>query len=358
MRKTIALSGVALTVVLLTIGPVNAVSLEVGGDGGLISLGGSDGSSAGVSVDADIGGGSDASLDVDANLGGGDGDGTIDLFGGKKKLVTTGGDNLLTVDTSDDADALVTLFGTDDESVDVDLGGGSGDGVSVSLFGSSGDGDDAVKADLLGADETAYVNLFGTGGTGGGGSEDVVSSGPLGERTFAIFGPSEDRASDGGVDNTQTGSVASGSAGTGAGAGAGGNGQIGDDGIVAPTPMPARIVPRPATRVATNANVRAGSACFSPDAQQIAHLRSRVTYSGELAASWKSAASINIVPINLCPEAKQRLAAAIDADANIDYLQSAVAADARLNASLDPSYDPEDVLAVDQAGEDLTVYVY
>ena len=57
-------------------------------------------------------------------------------------------------------------------------------------------------------------------------------------------------------------------------------------------------------------------------------------------------------------EARARLQAAIDADANVDYMQQAVAADARLNSSLDPSCDPEDVLAVDKSGDDLTVYVY
>ena len=77
-----------------------------------------------------------------------------------------------------------------------------------------------------------------------------------------------------------------------------------------------------------------------------------------MTASWRSAADVSIVPINLCPDARARLAAVLDADANIGYMQAAVAADARLSASLDPSYDPEDVLAVDQAGQKLTVYVY
>jgi hypothetical protein len=118
------------------------------------------------------------------------------------------------------------------------------------------------------------------------------------------------------------------------------------------------FAPSSRTRIAATAGAQAATACFSPDEQQIANLRARTTYDGAMIASWKSASRISIVPISLCPEAKADLAAAIDADANIGYLQAAVAADVRLSSSLDPSYGPDDVLAVDKAGDELKIYVF
>lgn len=379
MRKQIALSGVALTALLLAIVPAGAVSLTIGGGGGLISVDGSSDSSTSSSggVSVDIGGDADASVDLDADVDvdlGGEGDATFDLFGGKKKLLTTGGDNLVTVDTSEDADALITLFGSGSGAggagvdIDVDLSGGSEDEVSVGLFGGSDAGGSDLTVDLLGgAEGDALVSLFGTGGVGGGtgSSGDGLGFGVPDEAAIAIFGPSDGDE----VDNTQTGSIGNSGSGAGpssaAGPGTGGSGRSGgdmtaDDGrTIAPTPaMPARIAPQATTRIAANAAAQARASCFSPDDEQIAYLRGRATYDGSVAATWKSAANISIVPINLCPDAKARLAAAVEADANIQYLQAAVAADPRLKSSLRPSYDPDDVLAVDKAGDGLTVYVY
>lgn len=359
MRKQIVLTGAALTVLLLATVSANAISLTIG-SGGLVSVDGSADSSSsvgvGVGVDVDLGGSSGSSIDVDANLDADldvNGDANLDLFGGKK-LVTTGGDNLITVDTSDDSDALITLFGSSgpgDTGVEVDLGGG-GDGVSASLFGGADTGAEVTVDPFGGAEETAFISLFGTGGDSGGNA-------PLSATTLDLFGPSASGPTGGnGVDNTQTGSVA----GTGAGAstdGAGaGDGGTGDGGVFGNGAQNLMLTPSARTRVAANAGAQARASCFSPDEQQIDNLRGRATYDGAVIASWKTASNISIVPIKLCPDARARLSAEIDADANIQYMQAAVAADARLNSALDPPYDPEDVLAVDQAGDELTIYVY
>lgn len=367
MRNKIALSGVALAVILLATAPANAFTLSVGGDGALFSVNESSesSSSGGVGVDVGVGGSTDSGLNVDASLDADlqvDGDASLGLFGGQKKLLTTGGDNLVTVDTSPDSDALVTLFGGPEigsAGVDIGLGSGAADGVAVSLFGGSRMGGGEMKDDATsgGTEGAAFASLFGTGKDNSG---DAGSIGPSEDRMSSAFGTSKSDPGGTGVDSMQSGSIASNGPGAGNGVASAGAGGRPGGSTLAPAPaMPATIAPRVMARVAaTTGAQQAKGSCFSPDDQQIANLRARATYDGSVTASWKSAADISIVPINLCPEARARLAAAIKADANIEYLQAAVAADARLNASLDPSYDPEDVLAVDKAGDELTVYVY
>ena len=50
----------------------------------------------------------------------------------------------------------------------------------------------------------------------------------------------------------------------------------------------------------------------------------------------------------------------VSADASKLWIASAPigCAKTKVSAALEPSYQPEDVMAADQSGEDLTVYVY
>ncbi|HEY0854586.1 MAG TPA: hypothetical protein VGD86_07140, partial [Devosia sp.] len=127
----------------------------------------------------------------------------------------------------------------------------------------------------------------------------------------------------------------------------GGNGTI--------RPQPVR--PAASGRVASVTTTGA-TGCFSPDQGQIAHLLGRNTYSAEVTAKFEEADTFKLVPINLCADAEARIDAALATDANISALHSAIAADAEISAALRPGYTPDDVLAADQSGEDLTVYVY
>lgn len=219
--------------------------------------------------------------------------------------------------------ASLTIGG--DGAIGVDIGSGGGDSdASLSgdvdanadnndlqnLFGTGGDNLATVDAS---ENSDAFVTLFGTGG--GGEANANLDAG------ITLFGGSDS----GGPDN---------------GGGAGGGPSLG----VAPD---ARI------RVAATR-----TSCFTPDQAQIAHLLGRTTYSGSVTASWQDATRINIVPVNLCPAARTKIAAALDADANIGVLHAAVAGNARIKASLRPNYNPDDVLAVDETGNRLTVYVY
>lgn len=287
MKTNSLLSGVAVLAILLAANPAGAVSLNVGGDGGAVSVDADSGDSGGVGVDV-----------------GGDGGGVGTV--GDKPLLGTGGDDLVTLDTDDDDDAVVTLFGgANDDVVEAEvLEPGTDEDVYLRLFGAGG-GDSTATADLGDGDggTSAEVTLFGGGdGTGGDGSGGGTGG-------------------SGGTDGTTTGSIGGGAT-TQAGA-------------------------------AARSQVGAGANCFKPDQGQINHLLSRNDYRPGDAEAWQQAASVNVVPVELCPEAEAQLQAAIAADDTMRLLQSAVASDARLSAEV----NPRDVLAVDQSGQNLTVYV-
>lgn len=315
MKSNLTLSGIALAVLALAIAPASAQTINL--------LGGSD--SGGVSVD--LGGSGSGGTGVDASVGsgsllGGTGGNALNLGG-------TGDNTQVAVGTGDDQDdVLLTLFGSpgagDADGSDFaranilpdGLGGGGADDATVTLFGSGSDG------------ATTTADLFGGGGTGGVGNTDV---------SLDLFGPDAGGggAGGGGTDPTETGSIGNNSAGSNAGA-------------------------LPATRVASTVgtNVRAGGNCFAPDETQIAHLIARGSYDASVTASWQAASNVSVVPVNLCPDARSRLAAAIDADANIGRMQAAVATNSAISSEIAPEYQADDVLAVDRSGNSLTVYVY
>lgn len=373
MRTQHLLTGVAVTVVLLAGAPAGAVSLNIGGEDGLLSIdddsaepaeggigvtiGGSEG---GVSVDtnldgapADItGGGNDGAGDGDADSGGGDSGSDGSLLDGQDLVSTGEGDDLVDVDTSDDDGAVVDLFGTsgsDSRTIEVDVLEDAGDEAVVRLFGGS---HTMVAVEPLGANEDAVVSLFGpaadSGGEAAGGGVDTTPTGSIGD---------DDDGAPGAPDNSGSDEPSAGAGGPGGGDdGAGGDASDGaDDGAGGPRTASTGGVSDAA--MAPNSALRPG-ACFAPDAGQIANLQGRATYDGSVTASWQNATHVSIVPIELCPDARDRLAAALAADPNIGKLHAAIAADARLSGSLEPSYEPGDVLAVDSAGNRLTVYVF
>ena len=69
---------------------------------------------------------------------------------------------------------------------------------------------------------------------------------------------------------------------------------------------------------------------------------------------WGGASRLRVIDVGLCKSA----GAAISSDSNVDRLQSLVAGNAGLKASLSKSgRSPNDVIAVDKNGQTLTVYV-
>ena len=304
MVKQIGLSGVAVAVLLLAVTPAAAVSINLGGSGGLLSTG-SGSSDGNTSVNVNTG-------DNDL-LGSSDADGDITLLEG-----------------DDDANANLRLFGAPGNTrtngtAAVNLGDENEDDVFLDLFGSP-----------TGGSNTASANLFG-GGAGNGGNDAALN-------LFGAPGGSNGN----GTDPTQTGSTNGSGGNSGEDLfGPGGNGV---------QPVPPAINGASRVRVATIGPV--GGNCFSPDPGQIDNLLARTNYSMSQTSNWKSADNVNVVPINLCPDARTKVSEALEANANIEFLHSAVAGDAKISGALNPNYDPDDVLAVDQSGEDLTVYVY
>ena len=361
-----------------------------GGDGGLLDLDGSGSASGDATVSVNLG---DIDLDGDGILDGdlididGDGDGDlldidgdgigdldvhVHLFG-----VGENGQTQLAIGTGDEDDVVVNLFGATGEghlaTANI-LPGGTGNllsndedeatvsfgdaNVIVDLFGGDGDGGGGVGGGVGGTgDATVVVDLFGDGDGGGiGGIGGIGGVGGTGDTAIIVdlFGDGDD--------------------GTGGGGGGGGDGgtddgtdvvDIGEGGMPGPSggagvdPTDTGSVGRVGTtRVASADAARARTSCFTPTDEQMAHLIARNSYSASVVASWQSATAVSLVPVKLCPDARARLAAALAANAQIGAMRAAVATTPLITAELAPDYQPDDVLAVDMTGDDLTVFVY
>jgi hypothetical protein len=353
MRNTPYLSGVALAVLVLASAPSSAQLLNLGGSGG--------GSSGGGDL-LNLGGSGDADANVSINLGQIDLDGDGVLDGSLIDIDGDGHGDLLDLDGDGvgDQEVHVRLFGVGENGeTQLAIGRDGHDEVIVNLFGAKGQGgtatanilpggqgnlvsNDQAEATVSLGDSDVIVDLFGRGSGGG-------SVGGSGEAAVVVdlFGAGNDgddgaggRVS-GGDDPTQTGSIRGGD--TGADGGYGSESNAAASGRAA---------------AAGTARIRANASCFSPTDEQIAHLLSRNSYSSGVASSWQRASKVSLVSIELCPEARARLAAALEASASIDVMQRAVATSPLITAELAPRYQADDVLAVDQSGEQLTVYVY
>jgi len=331
MRRQIGVSGVAIAALMLAAAPAMAISLDLGGG----STSGSSSSAIGVNISGsgDLLNGSDTDALVDLGVNGGAKDGSSAILSGGR-LVDLGEDG--------DADVNLDLFGQpggagQTYAAKVNLGDGGQDDVILDLFGGDG-GSDATTAQVifggsraagsatdLAGDDAVMLDLFGTGGT------DSVQTASIAPRS------STGADADNGGDGTEVFAPAA----------PGGTQPM-------PRPLPAGAGGLAKAGIATTGTVK----CFSPDATQIDNLLGRTDYSVALTTSWKDADNVKLVPINLCAGARADLDAALAADANIGFLHSAVAGDAEITAALDPGYTPDDVLAVDQSGDELTVYVY
>lgn len=89
----------------------------------------------------------------------------------------------------------------------------------------------------------------------------------------------------------------------------------------------------------------------------------QVAANGKLTASeikaWQRAANVQIIPVELCPEAKAQIAKLFARSKKILLLQRAVTTDNLIMASLSRTrYDANDVAAVQRRGGQLVVYVY
>ena len=75
--------------------------------------------------------------------------------------------------------------------------------------------------------------------------------------------------------------------------------------------------------------------------------------------AWQRAANVQIIPVELCPQAKSQIAKLFARSKKILLLQRAVTTDNLIMASLSRTrYDAKDVAAVQRRGGQLVVYVY
>ena len=67
---------------------------------------------------------------------------------------------------------------------------------------------------------------------------------------------------------------------------------------------------------------------------------------------------MNVVEVDLCDDVAANIQLAVEASANVDRLQDFLAAQAKVRAGLQQTgHSTEDVIAADDAGDTLVVYV-
>jgi len=238
-------------------------------------------------------------------------------------------------------DAGVNTGGGSGNDVTLDINDPNGHTVLLDLGNTVSDGGTTGTVDLGGTDQpnSANINLGGTGGTNGdvlldlfgtgGANGDVAlntgSNGVGGVSTdpvvLDLFGNGDDGANGtNGINGTN---------------GNGSNATINGAGV--------RVVA-----------ARANAKCFAPNAAQIEKLANRHTYGDATVGGWAGASRLRVIDVGLCKNA----GATISGNANVDRLQSLVAGNAGLMASLSKSgRSANDVIAVDKNGQTLTVYV-
>lgn len=208
--------------------------------------------------------------------------------------------------------------------------GGNGQGGLLNSGGLLGtgllDGDDdggLLGSGILGSNLTAGLNLGGLG-------LDLTVPG-LGD----LLGGGNGGGGNGGGGN--------GGGGNGGNGGAGGNGGIGAGGA--------------------GGRVLVGSIdgsyqvnCSVNDGRKVLQLASQAKVNP---GSWQRAANVQVIPIKLCPAARNQVAQIFNASGKIMQLQRAAAGDMLITASLSRTrYDVNDVFAVQASGGRLVVYVY
>ena len=375
--------------------------LDLGGNGNLLDLGGT--GTGGALIDLSGDDETDAAIEIDLGTtgaidGGGTGlfdigaDGLLNL-GSEGTIVDLGDGPLLDLSGNDDADA----------AVEIDLGEtGSigGDGITggrlLDLGGDAGVVDLTDDGDVFapGTDATADFGdsrLLGDVNLGGGegplldldfANEDDGLAGTsllpntLGKTaigggnvaTFALSNPDSTGSGDGGDDGTGGGADATGGAddtgGTGGDSDDGTDGTVGDDeddpGIDdeatgAIGTLPPRV---PAASARGRAAAGGGSSCLSLTGQDINYLVERHDYDWPTFTTWADATSMNVVEVDICDDVEANIDLAVEASANVDRLQGFLASQAKVRAGLQQTgYTTEDVIAADDAGDTLVVYV-
>ncbi|QEE21432.1 hypothetical protein FNA67_15100 [Youhaiella tibetensis] len=102
-----------------------------------------------------------------------------------------------------------------------------------------------------------------------------------------------------------------------------------------------------------------GNGCSAASGNQVLQLVAASKYSNRMINGWSRATNVQVVPIRVCSAAKANLAAAAASNRTFGLMQQAVLTDPLISTSLMRAKSSAGrVLAVNQAGKTVTVYVY
>lgn len=243
----------------------------------------------------------------------------------------SGEDALVTIGSGNASNSgLVNLgVGGENQVLDAQIGGSSN--IANATVGSGGGSALKVDANVLGS----AANV---GATVGGGSLVDANVGLL-NGTVGVGA----KVGGGSLANigVNVGGGGSGAPGNGGNPGnGGGNGGAGNGGGV------------PVFSASNGGNA---PACAGANPREV----ERLIQSTQIGGSWQRASNVQIRRVDMCPEMKTWLAAALTSSGLGNSLRSAINSDSLLSASLDrSSYGANRVFAVQQRGNQLTVFVY
>lgn len=268
------------------------------------------------------------------------------LVAGLLATTAVSADSLLGVVGSDGSDAIVTIGSGEAGSsgvVNVGVGGGNGNIVDANVLPSGGP--NVVDATISTGTGEGALAVDGTVGGAVEGSVSIGGSSDNGNGLISVHvgGPG---GSEGATSGNTGGSTGADGAGNGSG-GSSGSGSAGSMGAV--TGPVLGIEPD-----GVGAGTAAHASCGGLDAGRAVAL-----YESSSSGDWNQASSIEIVPVELCGNARQAVASYLQNSAGIGNMRSAVASDPLINAALSrTSYDADRVLAVTRTDNRLTVYVF
>lgn len=247
-----------------------------------------------------------------------------------------------------DSGALVTIgSGKSGDSglVNVGLGGGGGNIVDAGV----GRGDNNINANVSSGGDKGLVSVDANVGSAVGASASVGGKNGLVDANVNVLGTNASINVGGGGGGGGGGNGGGGGGNNGGGNGGGGNGGGGGGG---------------GNGGGVGGNNGGGSgfaglgggdpSCAGFDPNKALHLFDRTTFSG-----WNRASNIEIIPIQLCPSDRQKIAQLLRNAQKTYQLHNAIRQDVLIQAALSrTSYNIDRVLGVARSGSRLQVYIY
>ena len=248
--------------------------------------------------------------------------------------------------TGASAASLLGVVGTNGDSGVVTLSGGQAQTngvVNVGLGVSSSNPNNVANVGIGGGSTPLATANVSSGGSSGVLSVDANVGNGLANVAVGVGG---------------SGSGNGGTGGGGGGGTGGGTGGIGGNGGVGGSGGPGGLI------VVGNGGggggfTVTGPGCNEGNSAQVFQMVAGSKYSNRIVSGWSHATNIQVVPVKVCAAARANLAAVAATNRTFGIMQQAVRSDPLINTSLSRAKSHAGrVLAVDQAGPTVTVYVY